>query len=40
MRAQLESNISDIVLNFKRLYEEADTARLIVTRKLADILEK
>lgn len=34
IREKLEGNISDIVLNFKRLYEEADTARIIVTRKL------
>ena len=40
MREKLENNINDIVQNFKRLYEEADTARLIVTRKLKDIQEK
>lgn len=40
MRQQLEKNISDIVLNFKRLYDEADTARLIVTHKLKELLEK
>lgn len=40
MREKLENNINDIVQNFKRLYEEADTARLIVTRKLKEIQEK
>ena len=40
MREQLELNISDIVMNFKRLYDEADTARLIVTKKLKEISEK
>jgi hypothetical protein len=40
MRIKLESNISDIVLNFKRLYEEADTARLIITKKLKELQEK
>ena len=34
MREQLETNLSEIVMNFKRLYDEADTARLIVTKKL------
>ncbi len=27
-------------MNFKRLYDEADTARLIVTKKLRDIEER
>ena len=40
MREKLESNISEIVLNFKRLYEEADTARLIVTKKLKELEER
>ncbi len=40
MRVLLESNISDIVFNFKRLYDEADTARLIVTDKLKELQEK
>lgn len=40
MREKLELNISEIVLNFKRLYEEADTARLIVTRKLTEVQER
>lgn len=40
MREKLEDNINDIVQNFKRLYEEADTARLIVTRKLKEIQDK
>jgi hypothetical protein len=40
MREKLESNVSEIVFNFKRLYEEADTARLIVTRKLSEIQVK
>lgn len=30
MRENLESNISRIVLNFKRFYEEADNARKII----------
>ena len=37
MREQLEVNLSSIVMNFKRLFDEADTARLIVTRKLKEI---
>jgi hypothetical protein len=37
MRIKLEGNISDIVLNFKRLYEEADTARLIIVNKLKEL---
>lgn len=37
MRQKLESNISEIVLNFQRLYEEAETARLIVTHKLKQL---
>lgn len=40
MREKLENNINEIVLNFKRLYDEADAARLIVTRKLKEIQEK
>lgn len=40
MREKLENNINDIVQNFKRLYEEADTARLVVAKKLKEIQEK
>lgn len=40
MRTKLEQNISEIVLNFKRLYEEADIARLIVAEKLKEIQDK
>lgn len=40
MRVLLENNISDIVFNFKRLYDEADTARLIVTDKLKELQER
>ena len=34
MRQNLENNIENIIMNFKRLYEEADAARIIVTNKL------
>lgn len=40
MRASLENNIQDIIMNFKRLYEEADTARLIVTKKLREVEDR
>lgn len=40
MRTNLENNIQDIIMNFKRLYEEADTARLIVTKKLKEIEDR
>lgn len=34
MRQSLEKNIESIINNFKRLYDEADLARQIVTKKL------
>jgi hypothetical protein len=37
MREKLEKNVNDIVLNFKRLYEEADMARQVVIKKLKEI---
>lgn len=37
MRKNLEKNVNEIVLDFKRLYEEADTARMIVVSKLREI---
>lgn len=40
MRQNLESNISSIVLNFKRFYVEADDARKIVTEQLKNISQK
>lgn len=40
MREKLEKNISEIVLNFKRLYTEADTARQIITNKLQEVQER
>lgn len=40
MRTNLESNIQDIIMNFKRLYEEADTARQIVTKKLKEVEDR
>jgi hypothetical protein len=40
MRENLESNISTIVLNFKRFYVEADEARKIVTEQLNTINQK
>lgn len=40
MRQNLESNISSIVLNFKRFYVEADDARKIVTDQLKGISQK
>lgn len=40
IKEQLENNVADIIQSFKRLYEEADTARLIVVKKLAEIQQK
>lgn len=40
IKEQLENNVADIIQSFKRLYEEADAARLIVVKKLAEIQEK
>ncbi len=40
MRQNLEVNIENIVLNFKRFYDEADSARRIVTLKLKEIENK
>lgn len=40
MRENLESNISSIVLNFKRFYVEADEARKIVAEQLKNINQK
>ena len=40
MRMGLEASISQIVLNFKSLYDEVDTARLIIVDKLKELQEK
>jgi predicted nucleic acid-binding Zn-ribbon protein len=40
MRENLERTIANIVKNFKRFYEEADTARMIITEKLREIQDK
>ncbi len=40
MRVKLENEISMMVLNFKRLYEQADTARMIVNNKLKELQKK
>ena len=40
MREQLEGNINSIVDNLNRLYEDADTARKVVTRKLAELADR
>ena len=40
MRKNLEKTVNDTVLDFKRLYDEADTARMIVVAKLREIEEK
>lgn len=37
MRINLEVNIENIVMNFKRFYVEADNARKIVVQKLKEI---
>lgn len=34
MRMSLERNIESVITNFKRLYDEADAARLTVINKL------
>ena len=40
MRQNLEKNIENLIMNFKRLYDEADAARLIITKKLESIQER
>ena len=40
MRSNLEKNVDSIITNFKRLYEEADKARQIVTKKLMNVEER
>ena len=40
MRESLEANIQSIMLNFKRLHDEAETARLVVVRKLKELQER
>lgn len=40
MRQNLQKNIEHIIKNFKRLYDEADSARLIITTKLRDLEER
>lgn len=37
IKEQLENNVADIVHSFKRLYEEADMARTIVTSRLSQL---
>ena len=40
MRQNLELNIQNINLNFKRFYQEADEARKIVNQQLKEISKK
>ena len=40
MRLKLEEKINSMNLNFKRFYEEADTARKIVSEKLRCMKKK
>ena len=40
IKEKLESNVTEIVQYFKRLYDEADIARLVVVKKLKEIQEK
>ena len=40
MRENLELNIQNINLNFKRFYEEADKSRKIVTEQLKNVQKK
>ena len=40
MRQGLEDNIQGIMLNFKRLHDEAEAARQIVVRKLKELQER
>ena len=40
MRKNLENNIAHIVLNFNSLYQEVETARLIIVHKLKELQDK
>lgn len=40
MRESLEKSIEGIIMNFKRLYDEADAARMIVTNKLREVEQR
>ena len=40
IKEQFENNVNEITESFKRLYEEADMARMIVVKKLKEIQER